>query len=121
MRKLIIILVSLALIIGLVYYFREPLLRSGATLLIHEDELQRADALFVLSGGGYDRGNEAVTIYQRGFAHRIICTGGNPVIELKVFNIDTMESDMTVANLRRQFIAESAITLIREGTSTQEE
>lgn len=103
------------------YVFRTPFLRWFATSLIVEDKLQTADAMVVLSGGGYDRGNEAVKILQQGYTKQIICTGGNPVVELKVFNIDTLESDMTVANLKRQHVPDSVIVEIRDGTSTKEE
>lgn len=122
MRKpFIFLFVSLLITFVADYFFRESVLRSMATFLIREDSLQTADALFVLSGGGYDRGNEAVNIYHQGYVKSIVCTGGNPVYEFRVFNIDTLESDMTVANLKRQQIPDSAIVVLREGTSTNEE
>ena len=121
MRKFLIIIFSFILALILLYTFRERELRWFATSLIVEDPLQKVDALVVLSGGGYDRGNEAVKIVNGGYTHHVICTGGNPVIELKVFGIDTLESDMTAANLRRQSIPDSDITELRDGTSTKEE
>lgn len=121
LRKLLIVLIVLFCIAGSLYIFRAPVLRWFATDLIVEDSLQRADALFVLSGGGYDRGNEAARVLQQGYVSHVICTGGNPFIELKVFNIDTLESDMTVANLRRLRVPDSVITEIPEGSSTKEE
>lgn len=101
--------------------FHQKLLRSCATLLMHEDELQKAEAIFILSGGGYDRGNEAVKLFRLGYSHRLICPGGNSFTELKVFDIDTLESDMTVANLKRLNIPDSCITQLKYGTSTREE
>lgn len=122
MRKFFIFLFASLLIFFIAgYFFRESALRSVATFLIREDSLQDADALFVLSGGGYDRGNEAVNIYRQGYVKSIVCTGGNPVYEFRVFNIDTLESDMTVANLKRQQIPDSVIIVLRAGTSTNEE
>ncbi len=122
MRKLFIFIFSSLLIVCVAgYFFREPALLTMATFLIREDSLQDVDALFVLSGGGYDRGNEAVNIYRKGYVKSIVCTGGNPVYEFRVFNIDTLESDMTVANLKRQQIPDSVIVVLREGTSTNEE
>lgn len=120
-RKLLITLSVLLLLMVVVFIFRTPILRSCATALIHQDELQKADAMFVLSGGGYDRGNEAVKVYRQGYTPGIVCTGGNPFIEIKVFDIDTLESHMTIANLRRQSIPDSVITGIYYGTSTREE
>ncbi len=121
MRRFLITIFSLILLGLLTWVYREPVLRWFATSLIVEDPLQKVDALVVLSGGGYDRGNEAVKILHAGYVNKVICTGGNPVIELRVFNIDTLESDMTVANLKRQGVPDSVIVLLRDGTSTKEE
>jgi len=120
-KKLLITILAVAVILLLLFIFRTPLLRSGATMLMHQDGLQKADAVFVLSGGGYDRGNEAVKVFNAGYAPLVICTGGNPVVEMKVFSIDTLESDMTVANLKRQQLPDSCIVQIKYGTSTREE
>ena len=121
MKKPGLILAAFAVACLVVYTCRVPILRSFAWGLIQEDSLHKADALIVLSGGGYDRGNRAVALYNAGYAPKIICTGGNKVIELIVLTIDTLESEMTVANLKRQTIPDSAIILIPEGTSTKEE
>ena len=120
-RKFLIVSLTLLLVISGIYILRTPVLRWFATSLIVEDPMQKVDAMVVLSGGGYDRGNEAVQIVHQGYTNKIICTGGNPVIELRVFNIDTLEADMTVANLKRQGIPDSLIVEIRDGTSTKEE
>lgn len=123
MCKKILLALVLLIIIGIpvLYIFREPVLQHCATSLIRENPLQKSDAIFVLSGGGYDRGNEAAKIYKQGYAPVIVCTGGNPDVGLKVFNIDTLESDETVADLKRLGIPDSAIVEIRQGTSTKEE
>ncbi|MES2620040.1 MAG: YdcF family protein [Bacteroidota bacterium] len=89
--------------------------------MIKEDSLQQADALFVLSGAGYERGNEAAKIFKNGFVPKVVCTGANLQVEFKVFNIDTLESDVTVANLKRLGLTNSQIVKIPEGTSTREE
>lgn len=122
MRKKLFLLFLLLLLTGtLLFLFRTPLLRSCATFLIEEDSLRPADAIFVLSGGGYDRGNLAANIYQHGWAPIIVCTGGNPLPELCVFDIDTLESDMARVNLLRHGIPDSVIQIIRQGTSTKQE
>ena len=121
MRRFLIAVFSLVLLATLTYTYRAPVLRWFAISLIVEDPLQKVDVLVVLSGGGYDRGNEAVKIMHAGYVSKVICTGGNSVIELKVFGIDTLESDMTAANLHRQGIPDSVITELRNGTSTKEE
>ena len=121
MPKFLIAVCAVVLISVMVYTFRAPVLRWFATSLIVQDSLQKVDALVVLSGGGYDRGNEAVKILHAGYTNKVICTGGNQVKELLVFNIDTLESDMTAANLRRQGVPDSEIVELRNGTSTKEE
>ncbi|MCX6197753.1 MAG: YdcF family protein [Bacteroidetes bacterium] len=121
MRKLFILLILLFFLATLLYLFRARALRSCAQFLIEENTLTKVDAMFVLSGGGYDRGNEAVKIFNASFTNKIICTGGNAVTELCVMDIDTLESDMTAANLRQHSIPDSCIVLIRNGTSTKEE
>src|ERR1043165_9207071 len=98
-RKFIFISLLLLLSGSTIYIFRLPMLQWFAKALISEDTLQNADAVFVLSGNGYDRGNETAKIFHQGYFKKIICTGGNPVVELRVFSLDTLESDMTVANL----------------------
>lgn len=115
---LVLIVVFLA---STTYLFRYTILTHAVTYFIQQDSLQTADALFILSGGGYDRGNEATKIFAAGYTSKIICTGGNPVVELRIFNMDTLESDMTVANLRRLQVPDSCIKQIRYGTSTREE
>ncbi len=121
MRKLFILLITVLFIGAVVYVLRMPILRSFATFLIREDSLQKADAIFILSGGGYDRGNEAAKLFDARWAPVIICTGGNEMPQLCVFNIDTLESDMARANLLQLGICDSDIVMIRQGTSTKEE
>ena len=45
--------------------------------LIKEDVIKQADAIFVLGGGSYDRGKEAVKIFEQGYAKKIVCTSEN--------------------------------------------
>jgi uncharacterized SAM-binding protein YcdF (DUF218 family) len=122
MRRKIAIVFLVVLLTGvLLFLFRTPLLRSCATFLIREDSLQQADAIFVLSGGGYDRGNLTAKLYDEGWAPKIVCTGGNELPELCVFDIDTLESDMTRVNLLQHGVPDSVIVMIRQGTSTKQE
>ncbi len=121
MKKLLIAFAFLLVIFGLLFAFRAPILRACGTALMHEDKLEQADAMFILSGGGYDRGNEAVKLFNQGYTKQLVCTGSNPLIELRIFNMDTLESDMTVANLKRQAVPDSNIVQLKYGTSTREE
>ena len=121
LKRLLALLLVVSLTLFVLYVFRAPLLRPFSLFLIKENSLQKADALFVLSGAGYERGNEAVRIFNQGYIPKIICTGANPQIEFKVFGIDTLESEVTAANLKRLQVPDSAIVKLAEGTSTREE
>lgn len=122
MKRKLLIFLAIALLSGLTgYIFRVKILQGVSAYLIHEDKLERVDVLFLLSGGSYDRGNEAAKLFHTGFCRKIVCTGGNQVVELKVFNMDTLESDMAVANLKRLGIPDSCIIQLKYGTSTREE
>jgi uncharacterized SAM-binding protein YcdF (DUF218 family) len=105
----------------LIYWKREPLLRSVPKLLICEDELEPADALIVLSGNSYDRGNQAAQLYQQGWAKTIICPGGNPAYELEIVGLHITEAEAAKMNLLRHGVPDSVIVPVRAGTSTQEE
>ena len=121
LRKLLFLFFLLLIAVAGLYLFRTSILRSFATGLIEEDSLQRTEALFILSGGGYDRGNEAVRVFNAGYVSKIICTGGNSVMELCALDIDTLESYMTASNLRQHGVPDSCVEVIRNGTSTREE
>ena len=77
-RLIIITVVTLLLLI----LFRNPLLKATGQFLIYESELKKSEVIFVLSGGGFDRGNEAVKLYEAGWARKIVCTGGRGKREL---------------------------------------
>lgn len=112
---LAIILISSAVV------FKENLLRQCSVFLIREDQPQPSDAIIVLSGGGYDRGNKANQLYQAGFAPVVICTGANPIYDIRSFGLDTLESHASAANLLRLGVPDSSIQILTAGTSTVEE
>lgn len=121
MRKFIGVLLAAVMLAAVAGIFKDDLLPGVAIFLIKENSPQKCDALFVLSGGGYDRGNEAVKLLNANWVPYVVCTGGNTVSELCVMDIDTLESDMTAANLRQHGVPDTQIILLRSGTSTQEE
>lgn len=121
LRRVSIGVLFLLSVVCVLYLLRTTWLPFFFSYLTCEDELQKADAIFILSGGGYDRGNEAARIFDAGWAPLIVCTGGNPMPELCVFGIDTLESDMARANLLQWGVPDSVIVMLRNGTSTKEE
>ena len=85
LRRLLLLTISLFCLIVACYTFRTPILRWFATSLIVEDPVQNADAMFVLSGGGYDRGNEAAKIVKGGYVNRIIWYRRKPFYRIESF------------------------------------
>lgn len=103
------------------YFLRAPILRTIPHWLIKEDKLEKADALIVLSGNSFDRGNKAVQLYNRGLAPIVICPGGNPAYEFEILDMHITEAEAAKINLVRQGIPANAIVLLNAGTSTAEE
>ncbi|MCH8905352.1 MAG: YdcF family protein [Bacteroidetes bacterium] len=120
-KKLLIVLAALAVVTILYYGLKTPLLKLAGSYLIYENELEKADALFVLGGNAYNRGNEAVKVYQQGLTDQIICTGGNTHQLVKSLGLDYMESELAKINIVRQGVPDSLVFIITDGTSTFEE
>jgi uncharacterized SAM-binding protein YcdF (DUF218 family) len=89
--------------------------------LIYEDSLKHVDAIFVLSGQGFERGNEAAKVYKEGYADKIVCTGGNKSSEFLAMNLDLYESAITQTDLRRCGVDSAAIDTLNRGKSTDDE
>lgn len=101
--------------------FRIEILKGFGSFLIYENELKPVTYVFVLSGGPWDRGNEAVKIFKKGFADTLVCTGENIPADFKSLGLGMLESEITQKNILNQQVPEGNILLIKKGTSTQEE
>lgn len=101
--------------------FHKSVLRGMGNYLIVQDEKEKVDAIFVLSGNSFDRGREAAKLYAEGWAPKVVCLGGevNPALEL--YGINDLTAKMTEGVLLRAGVPSSAIELLPEGTSTFEE
>lgn len=122
MKKLLVFLLAATMLLSVVYALRNVLLPMPAKCLIEEDALQKADAMIVLSGSGYDRGNEAARLFNEGYVSKIVCPGGNPAYEFRILKLYITESEAAKLNLtNRNNVPDSAITVIACGTSTIEE
>lgn len=113
--------VVIILLVVLIFIFRIPILRAAGNYLIEEDSLQKADAIFVLSGDPYDRGAQAKILFEKGFAPVIVATGENISHNLKALGIAYAESDLTRHFLVNNGVDSSAIVIVRKGTSTLQE
>jgi uncharacterized SAM-binding protein YcdF (DUF218 family) len=119
-KKRLRLLLTAGLLVGLVV-FRSPILRSFGDYLIVNDNLSECEAMFVLSGNSFDRGNEAAKLFRAGWAPRIVCLGGekNPALEL--YDIQDLSFEQTRRVLLAAGVPPSSIDSLPKGTSTFEE
>jgi len=120
-KKLIISLLILLALIIVLFLFKNNILRGLGNFLICEDPLQKSTYTFVLSGGPWDRGNEAVKIFKAGFTDTLVCTGENIPHDFKALGLEMFESEITEKNMLRHGVPQGNVILIKKGTSTQEE
>ena len=109
------------LLLLLLFIFRVPILRFIGNQLICENKMEKVQAIFVLSGDPWDRGNEAVRLYKQGFAEKIICTGENVPRLFLIAGILYPESELTQMNIIAQGVPAKDVELLCKGTSTKEE
>jgi len=115
-----VLLIFVILILG-IYLLRRPVLRCFGNYLIVENTVEKADAIYILSGGPRSRGAKAAMLFNANTAKKIYCTGENKHSYLNLFDIDVTEAEMTRLALKKADIPDSVITLIEKGTSTKEE
>ena len=120
-KKIFLTVTVLCALLLLIFLLRAPLLRFAGNQLSCEDQLEKVEALFVLSGDPWDRGNEAVRIYKEGFADKIICTGENVPRLFLIADIQYPESELTRMNIIAQGVPQEDVILLSKGTSTKEE
>lgn len=102
--------------------FKVPILQFAGSLLIHEDPLTHADAVVVLSGSAFERGNKGAELIGKGYANKILCPGGNIDYTYLILMGDSIyESDITRKKIIRNGINDSIVIAIHNGTSTIEE
>jgi uncharacterized SAM-binding protein YcdF (DUF218 family) len=121
MKKFIITITCIIVVLFGIYLLRYPILRSFGNHLVYADSLKRVDAIFVLSGQGYERGNEAAKLYKQGYAKKIVCTGGNKNPDFLAMNMDLYESAVTQNDLLRCGVDSAVIDTLNKGKSTDDE
>jgi len=107
--------------LALLFLFHASILRCIGNQLIDDDPIEKTQAVFILSGDAWDRGNEAIKLYKQGFAEKIICTGENVPRLFLIAGIPYPESELTQLHLLSNGIPACAIELLCKGTSTKEE
>lgn len=121
MLKRLFVVIAFFVFIIILFLFRVPILQGAGNFLIKEDELQRADAIFILSGDPYDRGKQGQILYREGYAPVIVTTGENISHNLKALNINYAEADLTKHYLVSNGVDSADVIIVRKGTSTIEE
>lgn len=121
MKKLLIYIGVFIAVILLLFLFKTPIMRSAGKYLICEDELSKSDAIFVLSGGTYDRGLQALKLYNDSLSRKIVCTGANVPNDFECMGLNYKESVITTVFLIRSGVKKSDLKILPFGTSTKEE
>lgn len=122
MKKLVVALIVLVMIVSLLKTFHTPILQKMGDLLIYQDSLTNADAMVVLSGGAFERGNAGAEIFKTHKIKKIICPGGNINYDALILYGDTVyESDITRLRIIQKGVPDTVVVALHEGTSTFEE
>ncbi|MBZ0254785.1 YdcF family protein [bacterium] len=66
------VFLSLVVLCAVAYLFRKPILTSLGDALVYESELQPADVIIVLGGGGTLRAEQAAKLYHEGYAKKLL-------------------------------------------------
>lgn len=112
---------SVIILLILAFVFRNNILRSFANFLVIENEFEHIETAFVLSGGAFDRGNQAALLLNGKKIEKVICTGANQPPDFKALNLDMLESELTRKHIIVQISDSTKVTLLKIGTSTLEE
>ncbi len=114
------LIISFGLLLLLII-FRKPLLRSVGNFLVVEDPKQKVEAIYVLSGNSFDRGQEAARLYKEGWGPRVICLGGETNSALELYGIKDLSATITSNVLTQAGVPSKDVELLPKGTSTYEE
>lgn len=113
--------ICLAMLFILSFVFRYAIFAALGHYLVHEEKIEQAIPIFVLSGNAYDRGNTAASLFKANKATKIFCTGANISNDLKAEGVLKTEAQVTKDFLLKCQVPDSLMQLIPEGTSTMEE
>lgn len=103
------------------FLFRYPIMRGAGNFLIATDAPQKVPAIFVLSGGSYDRGLEAIRLYKAGFADTIVCTGESVPQDVYALGLPYSEGYISKIMMLQDSVPANRVILVEKGTSTLEE
>lgn len=119
------LLAGVGVVAALVYVGSAPLLTAAGHQLVHEDPVERVDAIIVLAPG-LDRVIEAAQLYRRGYTPLIVLTREPPVKSIEFLRTVGVRVE-TGEDLRRRVLEELGVPassiVVLEGivTSTADE
>lgn len=96
-------------------------MRLAGNYLIHEDELKKSEAIFVLSGSPADRAAEAARLLKSSWAPKVVCTGIQVPLLFKVIDVTLDEADLSKMSLISAGVSNERIEVLHVGSSTREE
>lgn len=117
-------LIRYAVYLGILFILwlcRYPILRGIGNFLIREDQLEQAEAIYVLGGASNERSAEAVKLFKKGFSKKFICTGEHRSEIFELLDTTLTEAEITGIFLKKGGIPEKNIVCLNRGTSTREE
>lgn len=114
-------LLLIGTIIFIAFLFRQTILENVAQYLVVTQKPEKADAIFVFSGGAWERGRTAAELYTAGFASKIICTGANDSPDFLSVGIKMQEGELTRRRIIGLGVDSTQVSCLRAGTSTREE
>lgn len=112
--------ILLSLLLSLIV-FRKFILVNIASFLIDTDPIEKIEYACVLSGNAKNRANKAAELYHQGHIKKIICAGGNLHFISSLLDTEIIEPKITKAALELLGVPDSAIKIIKHGSSTKEE
>ena len=120
-RRAGIFLGSVAVFLFVLFLLRFPILKGIGSYLVKVDSVEHVDAIYVLGGAPFSRGDYAAELYHKGVAEHIICTGEEISYLLQVKDINESYASLTRSMMLKSGVDSSAVELLEVGTSTWEE
>ncbi len=89
------VLLLIAIVLGVIYLLRGPILLAVGDWWVVEDDLEKAQAIVVLGGDSVlgDRVRQAARLYRRGWAPRVVLSG--PPLRTYFSEVELMEREAT--------------------------
>jgi uncharacterized SAM-binding protein YcdF (DUF218 family) len=110
LKRLLAVLLVLAVLAVAGYIYRAPLLLGAARAWVVNDPLSRADAIVVLGGGMETRPFEAARLYHLGLAPKVLLTATKPEPSEQL-GLNPPETEIARRILEKKDVPDSAIAV----------